>query len=76
MDIATRELVYMENKYLTRYTARQHKFVSDLMKRITYADMSQEDLNLTQKDKYILSAVCEEDEGLIIPEIETHAKRE
>ncbi|KAG7168326.1 uncharacterized protein LOC121867176 [Homarus americanus] len=76
LDIHTRDLVYIEDKFLRRYSKGQHKFISAFMYQLIDSFPSWKDEDLTQREKNLLSFVREEDKNFIMRQMQSQKKVE
>lgn len=76
MNISTRNLAYIDDKFLCRYSKKQHQIVSNLIAQITAADKSWEQVTLTDKEKLLMSTVPAHRRGVFASQIEIQKKNE
>ncbi|KAK8734915.1 hypothetical protein OTU49_005726 [Cherax quadricarinatus] len=76
LDITTTDLVYIEDRFLCRYTVPQRKFIKEFMKRVKASDMSWQKANLTEKELRLLSLVCEEDRSALLSQMRSQKRDE
>lgn len=76
MDISLRELVYMEDKFLSRYSKKQHQMISNLMVQIISSDDSLKYVSLTEREKMLMSTVPQCKHALFVCQAEIQKKYE
>lgn len=76
LDITTRELVYMDDKFLQRYSPVQHQIVHNLIQNIILSDKSWNDITLSEREKKLLSTIPQDRHAVIACQIENQKKAE
>nr|BDT62754.1 MAG: hypothetical protein [Metapenaeus joyneri majanivirus] len=76
LDILLRDLAYMDYKFLSRYTPKQKKMVYDLINSMISADPSWRDIELSEKEKRLVSTIAVDKQPFIVCMIEKQRKNE
>ncbi|KAG7167980.1 uncharacterized protein LOC121867748 [Homarus americanus] len=76
LDISTRELVYMDDKFLARYTRRQHWTIKDLMDEIIASDDTLDKVVLTERERMLMTTVPRLRRSTFVFQIEVQKKIE
>lgn len=76
INISTRNLAFIDDKFLARYTKKQYKIIKDLIEKITAADESWNKLDLTANERLLLSTVPAHRRGKFACQLEIQRKNE
>lgn len=76
LDITTTDLVYMEDRFLRRYTLSQHFIINELINKVKGLDESWKDVKLTEREQNLLSLVCEQDKPCFVSKLVSQKKIE
>lgn len=76
LNISTRNLAFIDDKFLVRYTKKQQKIIKDLIENITAADESWKELELTAGESFLLSTVPACRRGKFACQLEIQKKNE
>ncbi|KAK7069202.1 hypothetical protein SK128_022265, partial [Halocaridina rubra] len=75
-DISLSELIYMDDKFLLRYSEAQRKLVTDLIDRVIASDDTLLNVKLTNNEIILLSTVNEEKRNPLIFKLDFLKKKE
>ncbi|MPC25236.1 hypothetical protein E2C01_018341 [Portunus trituberculatus] len=76
LNISTRNLAFIDDKFLARYTKKQHRIIRNLIEKITAADQSWNNLDLTAGESFLLSTVPAHRKGKFACQLEMQRKNE
>ncbi|XP_050736866.1 uncharacterized protein LOC127008631 [Eriocheir sinensis] len=75
-NILTRELAYIDDKFLSRYTKKQHLVISNLIERIIASDTSWKNIPLTEREQAIMSTVPPPKQGTFATQVQIQKQKE
>ncbi|XP_042225682.1 uncharacterized protein LOC121868803 [Homarus americanus] len=76
LDITTRELVYIEDKFLQRYSKKQAQIIKDLMEKVIAADDSWKSIVLTEREKMLLTTIPQHKRAFFVCQADLQKKSE
>lgn len=76
LDISLRQLVYMDDKFLNRYSKKQHQIISNLMERIIASDDGWKTVALTEREKLLMTTVPQHRRASYVCQTEVQKKYE
>ncbi|KAK4308500.1 hypothetical protein Pmani_019806 [Petrolisthes manimaculis] len=76
LDITTRELVYIDDKFLSRYSKKQHQLVSSLIEQVVAADESWKSVSLREREEVLMRTLPKTKHPLFVCMWETQKKNE
>lgn len=76
LDISIRELVYMDDKFLKRYSKKQHQIISNLIEQIVASDDNWKSVALAEREKILMTTVPEHRRAIFVCQTELQKKYE
>lgn len=75
-NITTSRLAYIDDKFLCRYTKKQHQVISDLIKQIIASDDSWKKIPLTEREATLMSTIPPSEKGIFASQVEIQKQNE
>lgn len=75
-NITLRELAYIDDKFLSRYTKKQHVIISNLIEHIIASDSSWKNIPLTEREQALIKTVPPAKQGAFATQAEIQKQRE
>lgn len=75
-NILTRKLAYIDDKFLSRYTKKQHLVISNLIERIIASDTSWKNISLTEREQTLMYTIPPPKQGTFATQVEEQKEKE